>query len=98
MRDVFVQRLAVPLLLDDVEEDVRGAAGAVLRENIYAERDHPPFDRVAMDAAGVVATGLAGLDRNRAVVVPGWTNKLTAVSGRFAPRSVVRKIAGSIKY
>jgi molybdopterin molybdotransferase len=24
-------------------------AGAVLRENIYAERDHPPFDRVAMD-------------------------------------------------
>jgi molybdopterin molybdotransferase len=25
------------------------AAGAILRENIYAERDHPPFDRVAMD-------------------------------------------------
>jgi molybdopterin molybdotransferase len=25
------------------------AAGAVLRENIYAERDQPPFDRVAMD-------------------------------------------------
>jgi molybdopterin molybdotransferase len=24
-------------------------AGAILRENIYAERDHPPFDRVAMD-------------------------------------------------
>src|ERR1700724_4792740 len=24
-------------------------AGAVLRENIYAERDHPPFDRVAME-------------------------------------------------
>lgn len=24
-------------------------AGAVLRENIYAERDQPPFDRVAMD-------------------------------------------------
>jgi short-subunit dehydrogenase len=56
------------------------------------------FDRVAMNSAEVVATGLAGLDRNRAVVVPGWTNKLTAVSGRFAPRSVVRKIAGSIKY
>jgi molybdopterin molybdotransferase len=25
------------------------AAGAVLRENVYAERDQPPFDRVAMD-------------------------------------------------
>ena len=29
------------------------------------------FDRVAMDAADVVAAGLNGLDSNRAVVVPG---------------------------
>ena len=28
-------------------------AGAVLRENIYAERDAPPFDRVAMDGIAV---------------------------------------------
>ncbi len=28
---------------------VAQCAGAVLRENIYAERDQPPFDRVAMD-------------------------------------------------
>jgi short-subunit dehydrogenase len=56
------------------------------------------FDRVAMDASAVVRTGLAGLDKNRAVVVPGLVNKLTANSGRFAPRSVVRKIAGAIKY
>ena len=36
-------------------------AGAVLRENIYAERDQPPFDRVAMDgiavASGAVRSG-----------------------------------------
>jgi hypothetical protein len=51
-----------------------------------------------MESPEVVEAGLKGLDRNHAVVVPGWTNKLTAVSGRFAPRSVVRKIAGSIKY
>jgi short-subunit dehydrogenase len=56
------------------------------------------FDRVAMNAADVVETGLRGLDRNKAVVVPGLVNKLTASSGRFAPRSVVRKIAGAIKY
>ena len=56
------------------------------------------FDRVAMNAAKVVEAGLAGLERNKAVVVPGWMNKVTAVSGRFAPRSVVRKIAGAIKY
>jgi molybdopterin molybdotransferase len=28
---------------------VSQCAGSVLRENVYAERDHPPFDRVAMD-------------------------------------------------
>ena len=28
-------------------------AGTVLRENIYAERDQPPFDRVAMDGVAV---------------------------------------------
>lgn len=33
-------------------------AGAVLRENVYAERDEPPFDRVAMD--GVALDSRAG--------------------------------------
>lgn len=56
------------------------------------------FDRVAMNAAEVVETGLKGLDSNDAVVVPGWTNKVTAASTRFAPRSIVRKIAAAIKY
>jgi len=28
-------------------------AGAVLRENIYAERDHPPYDRVDMDGVAL---------------------------------------------
>ena len=56
------------------------------------------FDRVAMESPGVVERGLDGLDRNKAVIVPGLLNKLTANSGRFAPRFVVRKIAGAIKY
>jgi hypothetical protein len=56
------------------------------------------FDKVAMNAAEVVEQGLKGLDSNRAVVVTGWLNKIGAASTRFAPRSVVRKIAGSIKY
>lgn len=41
-------------------------AGAVLRENIYAERDQPPFDRVAMDGYAVAA---AGLTKPRALTV-----------------------------
>ena len=56
------------------------------------------FDRVAMESPEVVAAGLKGLDKNRAVVVPGLVNKITAASTRFAPRPVVRKIAGAIKY
>jgi molybdopterin molybdotransferase len=34
-------------------------AGAVLRENIYAERDQPPFDRVAMDGIAIASPALA---------------------------------------
>ena len=56
------------------------------------------FDKVAMNAAEVVEAGLKGLDSNRAVVVTGLINKIGAASTRFAPRSVVRKIAGAIKY
>jgi short-subunit dehydrogenase len=56
------------------------------------------FDRIAMNSADVVRIGLHGLDKNRAVVVAGLINKLVALSNRFAPRPLARKIAGSIKY
>ena len=56
------------------------------------------FDRVAMESPAVVKAGLDGLDKNKAVVIPGIVNKAGAFSSRLAPRSVVRTIAGSIKY
>ena len=56
------------------------------------------FDRLSMEAGPVVKAGLEGLDANRAVVIPGTTNKIGAWSTRFAPRSVVRRIAGSLKF
>jgi short-subunit dehydrogenase len=56
------------------------------------------FDKVAMNAREVVTAGLDGVAKNKAVVVPGVVNKAGALSGRFVPRSVVRKIAGAIKY
>jgi hypothetical protein len=61
-------------------------------------RGNSLFDRVAMSADKVVEIGLKGLEANRAVVIAGWLNRVGATSTRFAPRSVVRKIAGSIKY
>jgi len=56
------------------------------------------FDRLAMEAGPVVRAGLDGLDSNRAVVIPGAINKAGAFSARLAPRSAVRKIAGSLKF
>ncbi len=38
-------------------------AGAVLRENIYAERDQPPFDRVAMDGIAIHSEGVRATPR-----------------------------------
>jgi molybdopterin molybdotransferase len=35
-------------------------AGGVLRENVYTERDQPPFDRVAMDGIALSAASFAG--------------------------------------
>lgn len=56
------------------------------------------FDRLAMEAEPVVRAGLEGLERNQAVVIPGAFNKAGAWSTRLAPRSVVRRIAGSLKF
>jgi short-subunit dehydrogenase len=52
---------------------------------------------VTADARSVVRAGLRGLDRNEAVVIPGWTNKMTANLSRFLPRAAMRRIVGAIK-
>src|SRR5215469_13433366 len=39
-------------------------AGAVLRENIYAERDQPPYDRVAMDGVALDSHAVSGGSRS----------------------------------
>jgi hypothetical protein len=55
------------------------------------------FNRFSADATAVVAAGLRGLDRNKAVVVPGALNKVTAQSGRVIPRAVMRRIVAGLK-
>lgn len=42
---------------------VAQCAGAVLRENVYAERDQPPFDRVAMDGIALASAAAAAGQR-----------------------------------
>jgi uncharacterized protein len=52
---------------------------------------------MAADSASVVRSGLEGLNKGQAIVIPGLMNKATAQANRFFPRSWVRRIAGSIK-
>ena len=66
--------------------------GAVAGTNISSA-----LERITADAASVVRAGLKGLDRNKAVVIPGWTNKATANISRFLPRAAMRRIVGAIK-
>jgi len=56
------------------------------------------FDRWSMDASEVVRLGLDGLDRNKAVMITGALNKAGALSARFLPRALVRKVAGALKF
>lgn len=53
--------------------------------------------RMAADAPGVVRAGLRGLDRNRAVVIPGLGNKAAAQAHRLLPRAAMRRVMARIK-
>jgi short-subunit dehydrogenase len=53
--------------------------------------------KMAVDPKGVVSAGLAGLERNRAIVIPGIKNKIGAQGTRFMPRAALRRIVARIK-
>jgi len=56
-----------------------------------------PGKRVSADPRAVVEAGLKGLDRNRAVVVPGLANKATSQLSRFLPRAAVRRLVAAVR-
>jgi len=53
--------------------------------------------KAATDPRAVVRAGLEGLARNRAIVVPGLMNKVTAQSNRLLPRAAMRRIVAAMK-
>jgi short-subunit dehydrogenase len=53
--------------------------------------------RMGADAQSVVRAGLKGLERNRAIVVPGVANRIGAQANRILPRAAMRRIIASIK-
>jgi len=62
-----------------------------------ADSHSPTLERMKMPAAPVVEAGLAGLDANKAVVIPGFRNKIGAQASRLLTRAAMRRIIGRIK-
>ena len=55
---------------------------------------HTAIYRRLADPEPVVKAGLRGLDRGRAVVVPGWRNRATSTFGRLTPGSLSARVSG----
>jgi short-subunit dehydrogenase len=62
-----------------------------------ADSKSPTLERMKGPADIVVRAGLRGLARNKAVVIPGLANKVTAQASRFLTRAAMRRIVGRIK-
>ena len=56
-----------------------------------------PSSKLAAASGPVVQAGLEGIERNRAIVIPGVMNKATAQAHRFFPRAIVRRAVGMLK-
>lgn len=56
------------------------------------------LERFSADPRPVVAAGLNGLKRNKAIVIPGLFNKATAQASRFLPRALVRWIIAAMRF
>ena len=52
-----------------------------------------PASKQSADAASVVRAGINGLEKNKAVVVPGLANKMISQVNRFFPRALMRRAA-----
>lgn len=55
------------------------------------------FDALSAKSADVVAAGIAALNKNKPVMIPGLANKAGAQGHRFLPRSLLRKVTALVK-
>jgi len=62
-----------------------------------AGTDRVAFDRTpSMSVEFVVERALAGLDRRRSLVIPGWRDRLSVFGQRLLPRALVRRVAAAL--
>jgi short-subunit dehydrogenase len=65
--------------------------------DVAGMRDSQLFKKFAGEPTAVVAAGLKGLAKNKAIVIPGLVNKAMVQSTRLAPRSVAREIVKQLQ-
>ncbi len=53
--------------------------------------------KLGANPRGIAQAGLDGLARNRAIVIPGLMNKVTAQSNRLLPRAAMRRMVAALK-
>ena len=61
-----------------------------------ADVGHTAIYRRLADPEPVIEAGLRGLDKGRAVVIPGVRNKVIAESGRFMPREWLTRVSARL--
>jgi len=69
-------------------------SGAVLREDIYAERDQPPFDRVAMDGVAIACSATVG--GQRSLTIQGTQAAGEAPMTLAAPGHCIEVMTGAV--
>lgn len=62
-----------------------------------AESAGSTLAKMATDPVAVVTAGLKGLEKNRAITIPGLGNKIGAQSNRLLPRALMRRVIARIK-
>jgi uncharacterized protein len=98
----FVLSLSEALHEEVKDAGVRVAAicpGPTLTEfaDVAGMDETPLFKKFAVGPEQVVKDGIAALEANQAVKISGLANFFGAESVRFAPRGLVRRMAGSLQ-
>jgi short-subunit dehydrogenase len=52
--------------------------------------------KLMMSPEEVALITVRALEKNRAIIIPGWRNRLAALLPRLAPRWLVRRVLGQV--
>ncbi|MNJ73301.1 hypothetical protein D3C77_700810 [compost metagenome] len=52
--------------------------------------------KLMMSPEEVALVAVRALEKNRAIIIPGWRNRLSALLPRLAPRWVMRRLLGRV--